>query len=128
MANLLRNRRVLVVEDEFILADDLTHELEAAGAQVLGPVASVSDAMTLLAESDDVDAAALDVNLGGAFAYGVADVLARRGVPFLFTTGYDREVLPERYTGAPWAEKPLGTGEVVRRLGELVEGDARTAA
>ena len=117
----LTGRRILVVEDEYFLADELDRAVEAAGAVVIGPVPSVEAALDLLVGEEAPDAAVLDVNLGGALAYPVADALLERGVPFVFTTGYDQSSLPERFAAMPRLQKPAETrvilGEVRQLLG-----------
>jgi DNA-binding response OmpR family regulator len=90
----LRDCRILVVEDEYMLADEIQIELSDAGAIVLGPVAMLEDAMELIDREHDIDAAILDVSLGGEMVYPAADLLARRKVPFIFTTGYDASAIP----------------------------------
>lgn len=116
----LSGRRVLIVEDEYFLADELDRTLRSAGAVVLGPVASVEAALDWL-DRETADAASIDVNLGGEMAYPVADALRARSVPFLFTTGYDQAALPERYADARRLEKPVDAREVVRALGRLLD-------
>jgi CheY-like chemotaxis protein len=116
LAQLLRGRRILVVEDDYMLADDLREDLESAGAEVLGPVATVEDALALLAREDRLDGAVLDVNLAGEAVYPVADALLARGVQFAFATGYDGWSLPAAYAGIPRFEKPLDPLAVVRAL------------
>ena len=88
--------RVLVVEDEYFLADDLRSELEAIGANVIGPVGDLGDARACV-ERDGFDVAVIDINLRGEAAYALADKLARQRIPFLFTTGYGAEVIPPRF-------------------------------
>ncbi len=90
LASALRGRRILVVEDEYMMADDLQYDLEEVGAQVIGPVPSVADALALLAAEEAIDGAILDVNLRGEKAYPVADVLRERGVLFVLATGYEQ--------------------------------------
>src|SRR5438270_8852311 len=86
----LKGRRVLVVEDEYLIAADIAASLEALGAEVAGPAASVAEALTFLErDGDRLDGAVLDVNLGKERVYPLADVLRSRGIPFVFTTGYD---------------------------------------
>ncbi len=102
----LRNRRILVVEDEFIIAADLQHRLERVGAVVIGPACSVERALALIASEPDLDAAVLDMNLGGKMAYPVADALADRRLPFVFTSGYGEAMLRERHPNAVNCDKP----------------------
>lgn len=103
----LRDRRVLVVEDEYFLAMHLKRDLAAVGAVVVGPVASVADALALIASEPNIDAAVLDVNLRGEFSYPVADALLLRGVPIVLTTGYADGELDTRFPKVPRCEKPL---------------------
>jgi DNA-binding LytR/AlgR family response regulator len=103
----LDKRRILVVEDEYLLADELTDELTGQGAIVLGPVPNVERALALIVEHAPPDGAVLDINLGGQAAYQVADALIDRGVPLVFTTGYDAAALPERFSAVPRCEKPV---------------------
>ncbi len=112
----LRGRRILVVEDEYMMADDLQYDLEKAGAQVIGPVPSVADALRLLATEEAVDGAILDVNLRGEKAYPVADVLRERGIRFVLATGYEQWALPEAYKGVPRCEKPVDLRQLARTL------------
>lgn len=106
-SSLLQGRRILIVEDDYLLAEDLRVELKHMGAEVLGPVARVGPALDLLSDGCRPDAAALDVNLGGELVYPVADLLLRRGVPFVFLTGYDRSSLPPAYAHVGCYEKPV---------------------
>ncbi len=103
----LHDRRILVVEDEYLMAEELREALEDAGAHVLGPAPTVDAALRLLADGAAPDAAILDVNLGGERSFPVADALAARGVPFVFATGYDAWALPLAYQGAQRCEKPV---------------------
>lgn len=112
----LAGRRVLVVEDDYMIADELCRHLEDAGADVLGPVPDVATALELLAAEGALDGAVLDVNLGGEMAWPVADTLLARGVPFLFATGYDASVIPAAYAGVRRCEKPAEPARVVRAL------------
>jgi DNA-binding response OmpR family regulator len=114
--------RVLVVEDEYLLADDLREALAEAGAEVLGPVGSVEDAIALIAGEPSIDAAVLDINLRGDMIFPVADALRERAVPFAFATGYDREAIPERFADAPCIEKPLRGQKVAAALVPLMAG------
>lgn len=117
----LRNARILVVEDEYMLADDLATELRDAGASVLGPVGSMAQATALAEQSPDIDGALLDINLNGEMVYPIADRLTARGVEIMFVTGYDRAVIPERFADVPRFEKPLSMRRVADAIGHLLE-------
>ncbi|MES2542936.1 MAG: response regulator [Pseudomonadota bacterium] len=113
MRNNLSGKRVLVVEDNYILAMELADELEAANAVVVGPCSNLSDASLQVAHSD---LAVLDVNLSGQNTFHLADRLQALDVPYVFFTGYDKEVLPERFAGVDCITKPLPPSTVVRQL------------
>jgi len=113
----LKNRRILVVEDEYMLADELGTELTDAGALVLGPVASVEKAMDLIEAGNVFDGAILDVNLAGELVYPVADLLTERGIPFVFATGYDASVIPKRFAHIVCCGKPVTIPVVTRAIG-----------
>lgn len=117
----LENRRILVVEDEYIIAADLAASLEELGVTVIGPANSIADALNLLESEPTPDAAVLDVNLGREKVYPVADALRERGVPFVFPTGYDDWIVPDQYAGAPRCEKPID----VRALSRLLSRTTR---
>jgi len=117
----LRGRRLLVVEDEYLIAADLTASLESLGVEVIGPAASVDEALFLVETNGGrLDGAVLDINLRDERVYPVADVLTARGVPFIFTTGYDAIALPNSYAGAPRCEKPVDKAQLVRWLSDPV--------
>lgn len=116
----LEGRRILVVEDEYFLADDVRDALTEAGAEVLGPVPSVEEASALIAREERIDAAVLDVNLRGELVFPVADALRERGVPFAFATGYDRWAIPDRFADALRVEKPLQARCIADALGPLL--------
>ena len=103
----LSGRRVLVVEDEYFLADDLAQAVAQLGAEVIGPVPTRKEALALLAAAGKVDLAVLDISLEDEAVFPVADVLAEQGVPFLFATGYDHASIPARYQHVPRWEKPF---------------------
>lgn len=97
--------RVLVVEDEMLVAALLEDRLEALGCQVIGPAAGVAQALELLATTP-VDAAVLDVNLAGEKVFPVADALAERGVPFIFATAYGAAGVADRHSQRTILDKP----------------------
>jgi len=83
----LRDQRVLVVEDEALVAMELTRVLTKAGAQVVGPAGNIEEALDLVANTP-IDRAVLDINLGGRMVTPVAKALAARAIPFVYLTGY----------------------------------------
>jgi ActR/RegA family two-component response regulator len=117
-AERLHGMRLLIVEDEYLIAADLAVALEERGAMVLGPVGSIADALALIAAEDTLDAAVLDINLGRERAWPIADALRQRGVRFIFATGYDPWIIPEPYREVPRCEKPVDTRVLARLLNE----------
>ena len=118
----LSGRRVLVVEDEFFVADDLVQALVRLGAEVLGPVPTRDEALSLLAAAGPIDLAVLDINLEDEAVYPVADLLSEQGVPFLFATGYSRALVPAQYQHVPRWEKPFDPQTLVQALPKLLKG------
>lgn len=116
----LNHCRILVVEDEYLLADELALELADEGAVVLGPAPSVKHALGLLEGEASLDGAILDLNLGGEPAFPVADALIDRSVPLIFTTGYDAGAIPERFAHIPRCEKPINIGRITAALGKVI--------
>jgi CheY-like chemotaxis protein len=112
----LEGRRILLAEDEYFIVQDLAQAFAAAGADVIGPAATVVDALRLIVATAQLDGAVLDINLQGEMVYAVADALATRGVPFVFATGYDREAIPERFSNRIRCEKPVKPDQVAKAL------------
>ena len=112
----LKGCRIFVAEDEYLLADELAQELDDLGADVIGPVPTVDQAIDLLQATDRLDGAVLDVNLGGTLVYPVAEVLHDRGVPIVFTTGYDADAIPAQFSRIPRCEKPISVKKVLAAL------------
>lgn len=110
-------RRVLVVEDEYLLAEELCRDLEAAGLEVAGPVARLDAAMALLEAPSGVDAAVLDIRLGSDLVYPLVHALRQRGLPVVFATGVDDWALPPEMADVPRVEKPVNLAAVLRALG-----------
>lgn len=108
------------MEDEYFIASDLKRALEREGMAVAGPVGRVPDALALI-ERGDVDAAMLDVNLGSAMCFPIADRLLALGVPFLFLTGYDAWTLPERLREIPLLAKPFDSDAVIAAVRALCD-------
>lgn len=99
----LSGRRVLLVEDEPLLALEVATHLERAGCEVVGPLTRVSDALSV-ADTGKIDMAVLDVDLNGEQVWPVADVLTKRKVPFVFVTSFRR---PAHIPPTHWVGKPV---------------------
>lgn len=111
--------RVLVVEDEALVAMQIEEALITAGCTVVGPVGQITEALTL-ADRAPIDAALLDVNVAGNRSFAVADRLAARGVPFAFCTGYDAAILPDRFRDRIVLAKPFSPPGIVATIERLV--------
>ena len=107
--------RILVVEDEPFIALTLEDMLEELGFAHAGTVSHVVDALTMI-ENEAPDCALLDVNLGAEKIDPVADLLASRGCPFIFTTGYGRSGIPTSHAGRPVLQKPFRMDDLAKVL------------
>ncbi|KKI20377.1 response regulator [Sphingomonas sp. Ag1] len=112
----LDQHRILVVEDEFILARGLSRALEELDAIVLGPDSSIKTALDRVEREHRIDVAVLDVNLNGEFSFPVADALIARRIPFIFVTGYDEAVTRDRYPDVPKCNKPYVIGSLLTMI------------
>lgn len=108
--------KVLLIEDEGLVAMTMEDMLEDLGCEVVGSFGAVGPALAWLADAPAFDGALLDVNLGGEMVYPVADALTQRGAPFVFTTGYGASPDP-RYAAVPVVSKPVNQ----TRLAEALE-------
>ena len=115
----LEGVRVLVVEDEYLVAILIEEILESAGCVVMGPMPRVPEALDAI-DHDDCDAAVLDVNLAGERINPVADALSERNVRFLFVTGYGANALPSEYAARPHVCKPFRMAELIGALSSVV--------
>src|SRR5262245_7413023 len=107
-----QTHRILVVEDDILVATLLAEILESVDWQVVGPVACLATALDAAA-SESFDAAVLDVNLGGQNVYPVAEVLDARRVPFVFVTACGREALPRLFCGRADIGTLFASGELI---------------
>jgi DNA-binding NarL/FixJ family response regulator len=105
VATPLNGLNILVVEDELLIAMELTRMIRSLGGQVLGPVSSVTAGMKVLQESA-VDGAVVDINLGKESGASFAEELLARGVPLMLTTGYSEDMLPDALAQVPRLSKP----------------------
>jgi len=107
MSQALTGRRVLVVEDESLVAMLLETILEDMGCTPVGPVATVDEGLAAVDAEASLDAALLDVNVAGREVFPIAEALKARGVPFVFSTGYGEGGLPDAWRGHPTVQKPF---------------------
>lgn len=119
MGSALENRRILVVEDEAIIALALEDMLIQIGCAVVGPAFSVTDGQRLAA-SEPVDGAVLDINVGGETSEAVARMLHSRGIPFLFSTGYGVSAVPDGFEDRPVLQKPYTLETLGRALERMI--------
>jgi CheY-like chemotaxis protein len=115
----LAGRRILLVEDELLVAMMLEDVLRGEGCVLVGPVGRVEAALTA-AREERLDAAILDVNLAGVRVDPIARALAERKIPFVFTTGYDRGMLPAEHANRPTLAKPFKPAQLVEALQALL--------
>lgn len=108
--------RILLIEDEHIVAEALSRALRQLGAEVVAMAASVEQALALLDTTGEIDGALLDINLRGVRAYSAADELITRGVPLVFVTGYSTPVIPQAYRHVPVLLKPFTPEEILAAL------------
>ena len=117
----LNGRRVFVVEDETLVSMLIEDILEDFGCTVVGPAARLDQALTL-AQSEQIDVAILDVNLAGTRVFPVADILAKRGVPFIFASGYGDLALEGPHVGRPVVQKPFSPEAIGEILVAALKG------
>tara|TARA_R110002124_G_scaffold87506_1_gene225346 strand:- start:1152 stop:1529 length:378 start_codon:yes stop_codon:yes gene_type:complete len=103
----LNGRRVLIVEDESLVAMLLETILEDMGCVPVGPASTIEEGLAMAGDESTLDAALLDVNVAGQQVFPVADLLKARGVPFIFSTGYGEGGLPDEWRGQSTIQKPF---------------------
>jgi PAS domain S-box-containing protein len=124
-STLAAGSRILLVEDEALIGAMFKQLLSDLGFEVVGPIASLDQAVAA-AHGEDVQGAILDVNLGGTPIYPVADALEARGIPFVFVTGYSASSIDRRYAGIPVFEKPVQPDKLSELLANWRLGAADT--
>lgn len=112
---LLTGLRVLVVEDDYFIADEICTTLREHGAEVIGPAPDVEHGLVLV-KSHHIDCAVLDINLHGNLAFSLASELQRRGTPSIFATGYDSSMLPDAFSGSVRLEKPVNLSALLQAV------------
>lgn len=120
-SNDMAGRRILVVEDETLIAISIEVALQDLGCVVVGPVGKL-DAALLLARDEALDAAVLDVTIRGGKVFPVAEQLLTRGVPFVLASGYGDWALPKQMQNVPRLTKPFTPQELEEQVRSLVAG------
>lgn len=116
----LEGLRILVVEDDLLVAEVLSDMLTDAGAEVVGPFGWVDEAVEAVKAGNQIlDSAVLDINLHGDKSYPIADALKARNVPFVFVTGYAGETIPDRYRDFPRCGKPFDQSRLIALLADV---------
>lgn len=113
--------RILVVEDDLLVVADLVDTLHSMGAEVVGPIESIDKAIERLNKLDGFVGAVLDVNVQGKTVFALADELASRNIPFVFSTGYDDSAVPEHYATVTRFSKPANDQEIADKLLDAVK-------
>ena len=117
-------RRVLIAEDEYLVAKRMVEEFAKLGVETIGPASTVKRALDLVGHSGPLDAAVLDIKLRNEMIFPVADALRARGVPFVFTTGYSQKIIPDRYKDVVRYEKPFDVAAVARVVSQWARREA----
>ncbi len=116
----LAGRRVLVVEDDALIAMNVADMLDALGCVVVGPAERVGEALAAVEATGVVHAAVLDMNLAGRPSFPVAEALAERRIPFVFATGYGASGVREDFRDRPVLQKPFKLRELKQALADLL--------
>jgi CheY-like chemotaxis protein len=117
----LSGRRILVIEDEYFLADDMAHALMQLGARIVGPVSELEEATSVVDGDIAIDAAVVDVNLRGDMVFPLVRILRERKVPLVFTSGYDRTSIAAEFRDVRLWEKPVDIAAMARDLAGLLK-------
>ena len=118
MTDTTASLRVLVAEDEALVAMLVEDMLAEIGCTVIGPAGNLADALALARDSE-IDVALLDVNLAGKPVFPVADLLRERGVPYIFASGYGEAGVADGHRGAPVLQKPFRESDLARILADF---------
>jgi len=116
----LKGRRILVLDEDPAIAMLLAEMVRSFGAEVVGPAKDIPEALALIAE-ERIDAAILDVKIGGKATYAIAKELTRRGTPFAFASGNKTPRSVKRFAPAAVVTKPYSAPHILRVLSELIE-------
>ena len=116
------NPRILLIEDEMLVAGMLQGMLTSLGYTIAGMASDADEALKMV-DWETLDGVVLDINLNGKMSYPIADELAARGIPFIFSTGYEQQSLPAAYEGRPLLKKPFRRAALGDALADLLKAD-----
>ncbi|TWB48443.1 response regulator receiver domain-containing protein [Rhizobium sp. ERR 922] len=114
-SKMFAGKRVLIVEDEYLLADETRRQLKKLGATVIGPTGRVDVALELI-DDEKIDVAILDIYLDGELVFPVAERLQELNIAFIFATGYDPSIVPASFKGFLLNEKPFELEKIAQAL------------
>ncbi len=112
------NKRILLVEDNLLIAMDVEELIAEQGCTPIGPVSNVADGLEAVRQTE-LDGAVLDVNLGDERVWPIAELLEEHGVPFVIATGYSAAEIPDRFNTRPRLEKPISPGGLAAALADM---------
>jgi CheY-like chemotaxis protein len=118
----LTGRHVLVLEDEYFLANDIVRALTALGAWIVGPYADLDEATDVVDRDIAIDAAIVDINLRNEMAFPLVRMLRSRKVPLVFTSGYDRSSIEPEFQDVRLWGKPVDIKAMARELASMIKG------
>lgn len=121
--SLVKGRRILIVEDSPLIADDTEEMIRGLGGEVVGPAPNMAVALHL-AQEEAIDAAVVDINIRGGKAFSVLTILNERGIPFVLSSGYASWAMPEAWQDRPRLPKPYSEAALREQLEQLLESDA----
>jgi len=116
----LKGRRILVVEDSPVVGPFTAELLADLGCEVVGPAPNMAAARELAENDEPIDAAMMDVHIRGDVVFGLCEVLAARGVPFVLTSGYADWQMPDKWEDRPRLQKPYTIDQVEEMLASLI--------
>jgi len=119
MPSELRGLKVLVVEDNYLVAELVRSLFEECGSETVGPAARVDSALALIDEGGDLDGAVLDINLAGTEVYPAAEVLRSKGTPIIFVTGYGRRGVLNAWHECPILQKPFSLRDLEQAIARV---------
>lgn len=122
LADIFAGKRILIVEDEYFLADDLAGQFRELGADVIGPLPELDEAQSLVHSGAPIDVAVLDVNIRDEMVFPLARALRDRDIDFVFTSGYDKASIRPEFADVPLWEKPLDFPAVAEGVADLLQG------